>query len=167
MGGSIRALRIITACALLFACGKKEGRFSSSESMEEFTARRTRRGKLLWEISGSKMIREDQISVTGASGFFYGEDGKMFLKADRASFSEDGAGLELEGNVYFRDSAAKSELYMDNLKWDEWQQLYVTDNRVRQVSEEAVILGTGLRADKELNRVEILNPEVVSSASSK
>ncbi|PKN00303.1 MAG: LPS export ABC transporter periplasmic protein LptC [Elusimicrobia bacterium HGW-Elusimicrobia-2] len=164
MAGSIRALRLIAACAFLFACGKRESLFSSSESMEGFTARRTRGGQPVWEITGSKLVREDKISVTGASGFFYGDDGKMFLRSDRASFGEDGSALELEGNVCFKDSVGKTELYMDDLKWDEKRQLYVTDNKVRQVSEDAVILGTGLRADKDLNRVEILNPEVVSSA---
>lgn len=162
MAGSIRALQLIAACVFLFACGKKSASFSSSESMEGFTARRTRAGRLLWEIKGKKMVRGDNISVSDASGFFYGERGKMFLKSDRASFMEDGSQLELEGNVYFRDEAAKTEIYMDDLRWDESQALYITDNRVRQVSEEAVVTGSGLRADKDLHRVEILNPEAVS-----
>jgi len=144
MAGSGRLLRLITVCAFLFACGKKPPEFSSSESMEGFKARKTRGGKLLWEISGGKLIREDKISVSGASGFFYGSDGKMFLKADKAFFKEDGSALELEGNV------------------DDERKIYYTDNKVKQVTEEAVVTGSGLRADKDLNRVEILNPEVVS-----
>ncbi len=167
MAGSGRLLRFIAAGAFLFACGKRPPEFSSSESMDGFRARKTRGGKLLWEISGGKLIRDDKIRVAGASGFFYNTDGKMFLKADKAFFKEDGSALELEGNVCFKDSAATTELYMDDLKWDDERKIYYTDNKVKQVTEEAVVTGSGLRADKELNRVEILNPEVVSSERGK
>ncbi|MBA3065173.1 LPS export ABC transporter periplasmic protein LptC, partial [bacterium] len=140
--------------------------FSSSESMNGFSARKTRGGKILWKITGAKLIKKDKITVSGASGIFYNSDGEMFLKSDRASFKEDGSALELEGNVYFKDVSGKTELYMEDLKWDEQKKLYYTDNKVKQVSEEAVITGSGLRADKDLNRVEILEPNVVSGGGS-
>ncbi len=89
----------------------------------------------------------------------------MFLRADRAFFKEDGSALELEGNVCFKDSSENTELYMEDLKWDEKRQIYYTDNQVKQVTEEAVITGAGLRADKDLNRVEILEPEVNQKGS--
>ncbi|MEA2081679.1 MAG: LPS export ABC transporter periplasmic protein LptC [Elusimicrobiota bacterium] len=162
MAGSGRLLRLIAVCFILSSCGKTRSDFSSSETMEGFKARKTRGGKLLWEISGAELIRKDKISVSGVSGFFYNSDGKMFLKSDRAFFKEDGSALELEGNIYFKDSAGNMELYMNDLKWDEKRKIYYTDNSVRQITEEAVVTGSGLRADRDLNRVEIIKPEVVS-----
>jgi len=164
MEKSFKILRYLISAVILYSCSKPVSNFSVSERISGFSIKKTQNGIPQWEIEGSKLVKGKKISLEASRGRFY-EKGrqKYFVKADKAVFTEEGDYLELNGNVVIKNAADGTELYLNDLAWDEKRQVYFTDNRVRQVSKDSVVLGDGLTSDRDLNRIEIKNPHVKAS----
>ena len=163
MGRSFKILRFLALVIFFQSCSRKVSEFKIKESMDRVQIKRTYRGVLQWTLKGEKLVKGRKISASAVSGVFY-EDGreKYFFKSDRAVFPEKGKDFELSGNVCISEKENNTQIYLEDLKWDEARQVYFTDKKVRQVSDGTVITGDGFTATEDLNHIEIKNPKVTA-----
>ena len=169
----MRRIAIILLLALgLGACEAPlpQARVSDEPSMmfEGFRARGTREGEKQWEAraerarvdQGRQKAHAERVSIT------YYQKGKAvsFAVAGQAEIDLGRYDLKAGGGVRVRGLNGVG-LMSDRLSWDNQSQTVSSDDRVKVLRGKSLLTGLGLRADRKLEKVEVLSDVRVSTAS--
>ncbi|MFH1957276.1 MAG: LPS export ABC transporter periplasmic protein LptC [bacterium] len=159
----LKLLRFLIIILLFQTCSKQLPEFRVLEKMDGFHIKKTYGGVTKFALRGEKMVRGQKIVLSFVTGSFY-DDGAVSadFQADRAVFSEDGREMEASGNVFILDKKNNAKIYLEDIRWDNAKRIYFTNKKVRQVSPDGEIFGTGLTAAEDLGRIVIENPRVTA-----
>jgi len=163
MEQSAKILRFLILLLFVQACSKQLTEFRVLEKMDGFHIKKTSGGVAKFALRGEKMTRGKKIVASSVTGSFY-RDGAVSadFQADKVVFSEDGSEMEASGEVLILDKKNNAKIYLEDIRWNNAQRIYFTDKKVRQVSPDGQIDGTGLTATDDLGRIVIKNPRVTA-----
>ncbi len=135
---------------------------------EGFRARGTRQGEKQWEAravraridQGRQKALAEQVSIT------YFQNGKAvsFAVAGQAEIDLSQYDLKASGGVRLRGLNGVV-LISERLSWDNQSQMVSSDDKVSVLRGKSLLTGVGLRADRQLEKVEVLKDVQVSTAS--
>jgi LPS export ABC transporter protein LptC len=170
----MRAWALIGLAALLAGCeaplpqAGQNPRDEPSLAFEGFRARGTREGEKQWEARAirARVYQGRQWAVAERVDITYFQDGRAvsFAVAGNAEIDLATYNLRAHGGVRVRGVNGVT-LLSESLSWDNQRQRVSSDDFVKVIRGKSTLSGVGLRADRKLERVDVLRDVKLSTAS--
>ncbi len=158
-----RVVLVIFILLIANACkggksGKTEINIKGNQEIFNVQIVQSRLGKKMWKLQAMSIQENgDTMRFYKFKISFYGPGGQISseLVADSGKVSKKTENMEAFGNIkvlFFKDS---TRVYTSHITYDATRRLISGDKKVKIVTPEGVIYGTGFQSDPEMNHIKI------------